>query len=118
MSLPSNIQNDLISELGISVIQAQIYLLVTCNGQMSPQMIAKHLNVSEFDASAAAESLVELGAFIKMTETTFEAMHPRFTAVNMFRRICERQNKKFGRNRVIDAIGAALEQPYDSARTK
>ena len=118
MTLPPNVQDDLIAELGISAIQAQIYLLVTCNGKMSSQMIAKHLDISELDASTAAESLVELGAFIKMTETTFEAMHPRFTAVNMFRRICERQNKKFGRNRVIDAIGAILEEPYDSARTK
>ncbi len=29
-----------------------------------------------------------LGAFIDISETEFEAMHPRFTAVNMYRKVC------------------------------
>lgn len=118
MSLPSRIENDLILEVGITELQAKTYLLVTCSGKMSSKLIAERLDISESDAHDAAKALVDLGAFIEMTETEFEAMHPRFTAVNMFRRMCERQNRPFGRNRVIDAIGAALEQPYDSARTK
>ena len=32
-----------------------------------------------------------LGAFIDISETEFEAMHPRFTAVNMYRKMCERR---------------------------
>lgn len=118
MSLPSNVQNDLISELGITSLQAETYLFVTCNGKMSSELIAKHLEISTSDAHNVAKSLVDLGAFIEMNATEFEAMHPRFTAVNMFRRICERQNKPFGRNKIIDSIGAILEQSYDSARTK
>ena len=118
MPLPSHIENDLISEIGITDLQTKIYLLVTCSGKMSSKLIAERLDIFESDAHDAAKALVDLGAFIEMTETEFEAMHPRFTAVNMFRRVCERQNKPFGRNKVIDAIGAALEQPYESARTK
>lgn len=118
MSLLPHIENDLISEIGITDLQAKTYLLVTCSGKMSSGLIAERLDVLESDAHDAAKALVDLGAFIEMTETEFEAMHPRFTAVNMLRRVCERQNRPFGRNKVVDAIGAALEQSYDAARTK
>ena len=117
MSL-SKIEDDLTSELGISVLQAKTYLLVTCGGMMNPDEIASRLGVPASEALDSARSLVELGAFIDMPGTKFEAMHPRFTAVNMLRRICERDDRPFGRNKVVDAVGAALEEPYDSARTK
>ena len=58
------------------------------------------------------------GAFIDFSETEFEAMHPRFTAVNMYRRMCERENIEFKRNKIVDNIGVILEKPYDDARTK
>ena len=45
-------------------------------------------------------------------------MHPRFTAVNMYRRMCERENIDFKKNLVVDNIGIALEEVYDDARTK
>jgi len=45
-------------------------------------------------------------------------MHPRFTAVNMYRRMCERNNKEFSKNVTVDNIGIALEKPYEDARTK
>ena len=113
-----NIENDLKSELGISELQAKAYLLVTCSGKMDASSIAECLGIPVPSAHDVATSLVDLGAFIEMSATEFEAMHPRFTAVNMLRRMCERQNKPFGRNKVIDAVGAALEPHYDSARTK
>ena len=118
MMTPERIEDDLVSELCITRLEAKTYLLVTCSGQMSHAQIASHLAIQEKDALDAALSLVDLGAFIKMSDTVFEAMHPRFTAVNMLRRTCERQAKPFGRNNTIDSIGAALEPSYDSARTK
>jgi len=45
-------------------------------------------------------------------------MHPRFTAVNMCRRMCERKNIDFKKNLVGDNIVIALEEPYDDERTK
>ena len=111
------IEDNLIAELGLERIQAKTYLLVTCSGRMSPETIAHHLGISTGRAQSAATALVELGAFIEITETEFEAMHPRFTAVNMLKRICERNNTKFGRNKTIDAIGATLEKPYEDARS-
>ena len=114
----SNIEKDLISEIKLDPIQAKVYLLVTCNGKMSSDVIAEKLNISLNVAYDTALSLIELGAFIDLSENEFEAMHPRFTAVNMYRRMCERNHIEFGRNKVVDMIGVILEKFYDDARTK
>ena len=55
---------------------------------------------------------------IGISETEFEAMHPRFTAVNMYRKMCEREKIEFKQNKTVDNIGVILEKPYDDARTK
>ena len=117
MSL-SKIENDLISELRLDPIHAKVYLLVTCYGKMTPELMAKKLKISVDKTEKASKDLMDLGSFIDISETEFEAMHPRFTAVNMYRKMCERQNIEFKRNKVIDNIGVILEKPYDDARTK
>ena len=114
----SRIENDLISEIKLDSVQAKVYLLVTCNGKMSSSKIAEKLDISLDVAQKVAKDLMNLGAFIDISETEFEAMHPRFTAVNMYRRMCERTNIEFGRNKIVDNIGVLLEKPYDDARTK
>ena len=78
----------------------------------------KKLNVSKDLALKTANELMALGAFIDISETEFEAMHPRFTAVNMYRRLCEKENIEFKQNKIVDSIGVVLEKPYDDARTK
>jgi hypothetical protein len=45
-------------------------------------------------------------------------MHPRFTAVNMYRKMCTRENIEFKKNLIVDNIGVALETRYERARTK
>ena len=112
------IKNDLISEVRLTKNQAEVFLLVVLKGKMSANQIAKHLEISVEEAMKISERLVELGGFIDMPETEFEAMHPRFTAVNMYRKMCERENIDFKKNSVVDNIGIALEEPYDDARTK
>ena len=114
----SGIKNDLISEIHLDSIQAQVFLLVTCYGKMSSEIIAKKLKISTDEAKKASKDLMALGAFIDITPKEFEAMHPRFTAVNMYRKMCERENIKFERNKIVDNIGVILEKPYDDARTK
>ncbi len=114
----SELEHILVSEIGLEPIHAKVYLLVTCNGRMTPATIASNLGIPENKAQKTARELVDLGAFIDITETEFDAMHPRFTAVNMLRRMCERRNIVFKRNRTIDGIGAILERHYDDARTK
>lgn len=117
MSL-SKIENDLISEIRLDPIQAKVYLLVTCYGKMTPKLIAEKLKIPIDETRKASKDLMTFGAFIDISETEFEAMHPRFTAVNMYRKMCERENIEFKRNKVVDSIGVILEKPYDDARTK
>jgi hypothetical protein len=114
----SGIENDLVSEIHLESIQAKIYLLVTCYGKMSSETIADKLKISVDEAKKASRDLMALGAFIDISPTEFEAMHPRFTAVNMYRKMCERENIEFRRNKILDNIGVILEKPYDDARTK
>ena len=114
----SKLENDLISELKLSPIQAKTFLLITWYGKMTSLQIADKLKISSESAQKTATQLMNLGAFIDISETEFEAMHPRFTAVNMYRKMCERENIEFKRNKIVDNIGVILEQAYDDARTK
>lgn len=108
----------LVSEAGLSKMQAEVFILITVNGRMDDIQISETLKISRDDARHTAAQLVALGGIIEYTDTLYEALHPRFAAVNMYRRYCQRQNVIFGRNKEIDNLGAALEAPYDAARTK
>ena len=112
------IKNDLISEIRLTQNQADVFLLVTLKGKMEANQIAKSLDISMDDALGISQKLVDLGGFIDMSETEFEAMHPRFTTVNMYRKMCERVNIDFKKNTIVDNLGVVLEEPYDDARTK
>lgn len=114
----SRVERDLISEIKLSPLQAKVFLLITCYGRMTPSKIAEKLKISTDDAFNTAKALMSLGAFIDISETEFEAMHPRFTAVNMYRKLCEREHVEFKRNKIVDNIGIILEKLYDDARTK
>jgi len=112
------LEEKLISEIKLNSIQAKTFLLITCYGKMNSKVIAEKLNIPEDLALKTANDLMKLGAFIDISDTEFEAMHPRFTAVNMYRRLCERENIEFKRNKIVDSIGVILEAPYEDARTK
>ena len=114
----SQIENVLISEIDLSSIQAKIFLLVVINGKMNGSRISKELDITEDEAINNSKKLMDLGAFIDMPNNEFESMHPRFTAVNMYRKMCERKQIEFKKNLKIDNIGVVLEKPYDDARTK
>ena len=114
----SQIENLLVSEIRLSSIQARIFLLVVTHGKMNAENIAKQLEISADEALINSKKLMELGAFIDMPDNEFEAMHPRFTAVNMYRKMCEREQIEFKKNLKVDNIGVVLEKPYDDARAK
>lgn len=112
------IEQDLVSEIKLTKTQAQIFLLIVSQGKMNEKQIAKKLGISEEEALTNAKQLINLGSLIEISPNEFETMHPRFTAVNMYRRMCERENIEFKRNVTVDNIGVALEKPYEDARTK
>jgi len=108
----------LVSEIKLSEIQAKIFLHVVINGKMNTSKISNDLNITLDEATENSKKLMDLGGFIDMPNEEFEAMHPRFTAVNMYRKMCEREQKEFKKNLDVDNIGVALEVAYDDARTK
>ncbi|RNJ76563.1 MAG: hypothetical protein EB830_03650 [Nitrosopumilus sp. H13] len=110
------IEKDLISEIGLEPMQAKIYILINTRGMMSVLEVAENAGIAATDAEKVATGLVGMGALIEISGK-FEAMHPRFTAVNMYRRMCEQKGIEFKQNKTVDNIGVVLEQPYDDART-
>jgi predicted transcriptional regulator len=113
-----NVEEKLISELKLSPLQAKVFVLIIKKGKMSAKNIAQYVGIIESDAFEVAKSLVDLGGFIDITKTEFESTHPRFAVVNMYRRICLRENLPFKKNVLVDNISIVLEKPYDDARTK
>ena len=114
----TKIENDLISEIKLTPLQAKIFLFITVEGKQTAKQISEKFNLSEDESLEIANSLIGIGSLIDLSKTEFEAMHPRFTAVNMYRRMCEREKIEFKRNKIVDSIGVLLEKPYDNARTK
>ena len=112
------IEDTLISEIRLSQIQAKIFLQIVMDGKMNSKEIAKKLEITEKMASETSNQLIHLGGLIDYTETEFEALHPRFASVNMYRRMCERENLEFKKNNLVDNIGISLENSYDDVRTK
>ena len=118
MSDLSKIEEDLTSIIKLTNLQAKIFLLIVTEGKMTAKKISNTLRISIDDAYSNGKQLIELGSLIEISENEFEAMHPRFTAVNMYRKMCEREKVEFKRNVTVDNIGIVLERPYDDARTK
>jgi len=114
----NTVEEKLVSELKLLPIQAKVFVLVVKNGKMSAENIAKKLGISNSVALDTAQSLIDLGGFIDITKTEFESTHPRFAVVNMYRRMCQRENTQFKKNLLVDNISIILEKPYDDARTK
>ena len=112
------IEEKLVSELKLSSLQAKVFVLVINKGKMSAKNIAQQIGMSELEALEIAKSLVEFGGFIDITKTEFESTHPRFAVVNMYRRMCLRENIPFKKNLLVDNMSIILEKPYDYARTK
>lgn len=113
-----DVEEKLVSELKLTALQAKVFAFVVMNGKKSAQDISQGLGISSDQALDAAKSLVDLGGFIDITKTEFESTHPRFAVVNMYRRMCLRENIPFKKNLLVDNISIVLEKPYDDARTK
>lgn len=113
----SGVGRVLADEIGLTDEQASAFIAVTVGGRMAAAEIAEAVGIAPDAARDVAESLIAAGAFIDMPGGVYEAMHPRLTAVNMYRRACERSGRQFGRNNAVDMVGAALEGAYDAART-
>ena len=115
---PKQIEDALISEIRLTSVQAKIFLEIVLNGKMTSKQIGERLGIPDTMANENLQQLIQLGGLIDYTETEFEALHPRFASVNMYRRMCERENLEFKKNNSVDNIGVVLEDVYDDVRTK
>ena len=114
----SNIEEALVSELKISRQETKVFVLIIKNGKMDNEKMAKLLNWSIEDTDKVVKSLINLGMVIKINESDYESLHPRFAITNRYRRLCQEYNLPFKKNLKIDNIAILLERPYDHARTK
>ena len=115
---PKQIEDALISEIRLTSVQAKIFLEIVLNGKMTSKQIGEKLGITDTMANENLQQLIQFGGLIDYTETEFEALHPRFASVNMYRKMCERENLEFKKNNLVDNIGIALENSYDDVRTK
>ncbi len=115
---PKQIEDALISEIRLTSVQAKIFLEIVLNGKMTSKQIGEKLGITDTMANENLQQLIQFGGLIDYTETEFEALHPRFASVNMYRKMCERENLEFKKNDLVDNIGIALENSYDDVRTK
>lgn len=117
-STDGQILDILAGQIGLDPDAARIFLFVTTRGRSSVGQISSELDMDVQRVRSACLAVEDLGGFICMSDDDFEAMHPRFTAVNMYRRSCQRRDIPFKRNNAVDSIGALLEERYTDARTK
>jgi hypothetical protein len=106
------------SELKLSKEESKLFLFIVNNGRKEMEKIAGSLKLSEKDARMAANSLVEKGMIINISQSEYESLHPRFAISNRYRRLCQEGNIPFKKNLLIDNIGIVLERPFEHARTK
>ena len=112
-----NIEEELVSELKISVEEAKVFHSIVENGRMDAKKISNLLGYSVQEAKKIAESLINKGMIIEFTATEYESLHPRFAITNRYKKRCQEDNIVFKKNLKVDNIGKLLERPYDHART-
>lgn len=112
------VEGKLMSELKLTQLEAKVFILIVKTGKMKINSIAENLRISENEASESVKKLIEFGGLIDISVNEFESTHPRFAVVNMYRRMCQRENIQFKKNTLVDNISIVLEKPYDDARTK
>lgn len=106
------------SALKLSKEESKTFVFIVKNGRKHMEKIAESLKFSEEVASKVANSLVEKGMIINISQSEYESLHPRFAISNRYRRLCEEDNIPFRKNLLIDNIGIVLELPFEDARTK
>lgn len=106
------------SELKLLKEESQTFLFIVKKGRKYIEELAELLKSSEEEAGTVANSLVEKGMIINISQGEYESLHPKFAVSNCYRRRCQEDNMPFKKNLLIDNIGTLLERPFEYARTK
>ena len=106
------------TELKLSDLEIELFLLLVGKGMMTSQQISLSLNLDTQTSYKLIKSLIKKNMIIEYSVNLFETFHPRFAIINRYKTMCIENNIRFKKNLSIDNLAIALEKPFDAARTK
>ncbi len=106
------------TELQLSDLEIEIFLLIINQGMMSLEQLSYKLYLDKSQCKKIIESLITKNMIIEYSTNLFETFHPRFAIINRYKRLCIENKTALKKNLIIDNLAIALEKPYDAARTK
>jgi predicted transcriptional regulator len=111
------IRDNLVANIDLSPIEAEIFLYLIINGKTSQATIANKVNLSLEKTAKLLHDLIEKGMILEISEE-YETFHPKFSITNAYRQYCQRMGIAFKKNVQIDNLASVVEKIYESARTK
>lgn len=106
------------TELKLSDLEIELFLLLVSKGMMTLEQISSNLNLNTQTSNEIINSLVKKNMIIEYSVNLFETFHPRFAIINRYKTLCIENNTIFKKNLLIDNLAIALEKSFDAARTK
>ncbi len=106
------------TELHLSDLEIEIFLLIINKGMMNLEQLCFNLDLDKSQCKKIVESLITKNMIIEYSSNLFETFHPRFAIINRYKRLCIENKSALQKNLLIDNLAIALEKPFDAARTK
>jgi predicted transcriptional regulator len=106
------------TELKLSNLEIELFLLLVRKGKMTLEQISSGLNLDKQTSYEIINSLIKKNMIIEYSVNLFETFHPRFAIINRYKTLCINNNIVFKKNILIDNLAIALEKSFDAARTK
>lgn len=110
--------NILKTELRLSDLEVEVFLLIINKGMMNLEQISLNLDLDKSRCKKIIESLIIKNMIIEYSNNLFETFHPRFAIINRYKRLCIENKIILQKNLIIDNLAIALEKLFDAARTK
>jgi len=111
------IRDNLVANIDLSSIEAEIFLYLIINGKTSQLTIANNVNLSLEKTAKLLNDLIERGMILEISGE-YETFHPKFSITNAYRLYCQRMGIAFKKNIQIDNLASLVGKIYESARTK
>ncbi|HEU5462304.1 MAG TPA: helix-turn-helix domain-containing protein [Nitrososphaeraceae archaeon] len=106
------------TDLQLSNLETEIFLLIINQGMLKIDQISLELKLDKAQCREIIESLIKKNMIIEYSKNIFESYHPRFAIINRYKKLCLEKNIPWKKNTVIDNLAIILEQPFEAARTK
>jgi predicted transcriptional regulator len=114
LDLTNQIKKYLVADLELSEKESDLFLALMKQEKTSSKDFKKYFNYSDEETIENSKKLEQKGMVIEIEKNQYRALHPRFAAVNRYKRLCEEKNEPFKKNVKIDNIGIMLEKLQNS----